>query len=184
MKKLLAFSLLLVITSIAIPMPYNIIPLVEAENNKIDRYLVFLNYYSDKYHTTQDIIHHVYETSVDLQLDFHILVSLISNESSFIEVAKSRVGAYGYMQLRPIAMRDIKRQDLDIYNKYDNITAGSIFLKKLISRFDGDIMEALIYYNTGTKLSNRPKGISYARRILRNAEKLDEVYDLNTQVVF
>ena len=95
-------------------------------------------------------------------LDHNLVLSLIRQESAFNHEAKSRVGARGLMQLMPnTAKRFVRVKKLnDLYEPMKNVRAGSLYLKKLLKRFDGNLVLALGSYNAGpTKVKRWMKNI-------------------------
>jgi membrane-bound lytic murein transglycosylase F len=70
--------------------------------------------------------------------DWRLIVAQIAQESSFKEMARSRVGAKGLMQLMPYTAKEISRE-LDIQyimkNPRENITAGIYHLNKQMRYF-------------------------------------------------
>jgi soluble lytic murein transglycosylase len=95
-------------------------------------------------------------------LDLNLVLSLIRQESAFNREAKSRVGARGLMQLMPYtAKRFVKYKKTDeLYDPTLNVIAGTKYLKKLLKKFDGNIVLALSSYNAGpTKVARWMKNI-------------------------
>lgn len=84
-----------------------------------------------------------------------LLLALIREESHYDQDARSRTGARGLMQLMPgtakwLAKRyRIKMNLADLNQPNLNIELGSRYLKKLIDRFNGNIVYALAAYNGG-----------------------------------
>lgn len=94
--------------------------------------------------------------TADNTIDPYLILSIIRQESAFNPDAKSHVGARGLMQLMPDTARSLIRfrslSDLNIPET--NIKAGVKYFKKLLTRFDGNLVYALSSYNAGpTKVS-------------------------------
>jgi soluble lytic murein transglycosylase-like protein len=59
-------------------------------------------------------------------------------------------GAVGLMQLRPIVYNKIcGMTEQEAFDPVKNVACGSIYLKHLIKRFNGNLGRALQYYNSG-----------------------------------
>lgn len=90
-------------------------------------------------------------------LDKHLVLSLIKQESSFDPVAVSPVGAQGLMQIVRITANEIAK-DLRVKSfhfpskledPYMNIRFGTYYIKKLLRSNKGHIPMALACYNAG-----------------------------------
>src|SRR5262249_36756342 len=68
-------------------------------------------------------------------LDWRLVSAVIATESAFDPVSESEAGAYGLMQVRPIAARDVLEKDF--HSPADNIRTGVRYLKKLMETFPG-----------------------------------------------
>jgi soluble lytic murein transglycosylase len=88
---------------------------------------------------------------VDSDIDPYLVLSIIRQESAFNPNASSHVGARGLMQLMPYTAKEvIGKVKLDqLYNPKTNITAGIRYFKKLLKRFNGNLIFALSSYNAG-----------------------------------
>jgi membrane-bound lytic murein transglycosylase MltF len=94
------------------------------------------------------IIHHAEAEG----LDWRLVAAIISEESDFDPEATSQRGAYGLMQVRPIAAEAVGSRHFKTPS--DNIQAGSRYLKQLGDRFGGAhgrdrLALALAAYNMG-----------------------------------
>ncbi|MBU1168812.1 MAG: lytic transglycosylase domain-containing protein [Proteobacteria bacterium] len=98
-------------------------------------------YTPDKY---DDII---LKASRENGLSFSLIKAIIKVESDFNTYAISRMGAKGLMQIMPKNMKELHINDP--YNPYENIMGGTLYLKKMLIRFEGQLILALAAYNAG-----------------------------------
>lgn len=86
-------------------------------------------------------------------LDPDLIRGVIWVESRYVARAKSPAGARGLMQLMPpTASALAQKLGMAHPNPYDpefNIAAGSLYLREMIARYDGDIALGLSAYNAG-----------------------------------
>lgn len=120
---------------------------------------------------------HIREASLLYQIDPHLIKAVIQAESNFDCRAVSKKGAKGLMQLMPETAKD-----LNVYDPFDpqaNILGGTLYLRQLLERFDGDLKMVLAAYNAGPnrvetlgEIPNIPETQTYVRRVLGNYKKL------------
>ena len=113
--------------------------------------------------------------------------AIIKQESGFAQMAVSRVGALGYMQLMP-ATAKLVAKELGI--KYDqvkltrdiqyNIRLGSFYIKKLIDQFSGSEMLAIASYNAGPNATKRWIDEFYDPRLEKDHNKIIDWIELIT----
>ncbi len=86
-------------------------------------------------------------------MDPDLINGVIWVESRFQPRAQSSAGARGLMQLMPATAnamaRELERPIARVYDPEFNIEAGSLYLLKLLDRYDGDETLALAAYNAG-----------------------------------
>lgn len=124
-----------------------------------------------------------------------LIHAVVKQESNYNHRAVSRSGAKGYMQLLDSTGREWHRklgirESYDPFNKRQNITIGTHYLKHLVEYYGGDVPLALTAYNQGygrvDSLLRKhkakslqgiindlgPDGRSYARNVLSIASRV------------
>ncbi len=98
----------------------------------------------------------VREASMQHSVPSQWIYGIMRQESLFVPDIKSGAGAVGLMQLLPsTAKSEAKRQELKaptkrgLQNPKTNIRLGTGYLKRVLSRFDGNVVFALCGYNAG-----------------------------------
>jgi len=93
--------------------------------------------------------------------DPFLIAAIIREESLFDEVAVSRAGARGLMQLMPGTARDEARRlgvptrSLDLFDPATSIRLGTYSFSRRLDRFGGDVVLALAGYNAGDARAKR-----------------------------
>ena len=121
----------------------------------------------------------VVSLSKELKLSPCIILSMISQESSFNAKASSNVGAKGLMQVMPNTRKSVIQSLGSKYNLFitsnlssgltvkelDSILVGSTYFKSLVNKFKGNQNIAVIAYNEGpTKIQRMiNKNISFGQ---------------------
>lgn len=126
----------------------------------------------------------------DYELEPQLLNGVIWVESRFVERATSPAGAQGLMQLMPPTAKELAqklgRPRASSYDPEFNITAGALYLRKMLNRYDGDVQLALAAYNAGpgnvdkwTARGGRlpPRSIEYVQLVLDAKRRFEEHHD-------
>ncbi len=89
-------------------------------------------------------------------IDLALAYALIRKESAFESTAISRVGARGLMQVMPRTARYLASElgedppgVADLLDPAVNLRYGSVYLDRMLDRFDGNLLTAAAAYNAG-----------------------------------
>lgn len=108
-------------------------------------------------------------------IDNILLFSLIRQESGFDPKARSQVGALGLMQLMPYTARRLERglATSQLSNPEKNVLIGTKYLKKLLTKYENNLVYTLAAYNAGdTRVNNWQKVYFKYDSILYNIESI------------
>lgn len=89
--------------------------------------------------------------TIDHEIDPLLILSLIRQESAFNPEARSHVGARGLMQLMPATARELKRgvRTTQLVDPDLNLKLGIKYFKRLLKKYDGNLIHTLAAYNAG-----------------------------------
>ncbi len=109
----------------------------------------FRQYRYNQAYIAQRIEHFANEQGLDVAL----VAAVVEAESGGDWRAKSSAGAKGLMQVTTIALKDVQdRYDVkggDLYEVDYNLRVGTLYLKYLLERFEGDVALAVAAYHMG-----------------------------------
>ena len=104
-------------------------------------------------------------------LERELVFGLIKQESAFDTQAHSYANAYGLMQLIPATAKDMARlarmKNFTLQKLFDpeiNVHLGTLYLKQLQKRYDGDKLRMLAAYNAGPHRVKRWEKIPYSQK--------------------
>jgi soluble lytic murein transglycosylase-like protein len=80
-------------------------------------------------------------------VDPELLLAVIEQESRWNPTARSKKGAYGFMQLMPNTAKEL---GVDRYQLVSNLVGGARYLKQQLDKYDGNVKLALYAYNGGS----------------------------------
>ena len=109
-------------------------------------------------------------------VDSNLIKSIITAESCFRVKALSHKGASGLMQLIPATAERFGVKD--IYNAEQNIRGGTLYLKFLLKRFDGNLKKTIAGYNAGEGAVDKYNGIPPYRETKQYVKNVLKVYRL------
>ena len=107
-------------------------------------------------------------------LDPALVKAVISTESGWNPRAVSSKGAMGLMQLIPGTA-----QRYGVANPYDpaqNVEGGTMHLRSLLDRYNGDLTKSLAAYNAGERAVDQSGGVPPIRETRRYVQKVTDAY--------
>jgi soluble lytic murein transglycosylase-like protein len=105
-------------------------------------------------------------------VEFSLIKAVIEVESGFNPKAVSKKGAKGLMQIMPDNYKNLFVKDP--FNPSQNIMAGTLYLKRLLKRYEYKLPLALAAYNAGPQAVDKYKRIppyketqNYVRKVMK-----------------
>ncbi len=105
-------------------------------------------------------------------VDFSLIKAVIKVESNFNPDAVSKKGAKGLMQIMPGNFKSLSVKDP--FNPSQNIMAGTLYLKRLMKRYDQKLPLVLAAYNAGPEAVDRYQQVppyretqDYVRKVMK-----------------
>jgi soluble lytic murein transglycosylase-like protein len=109
----------------------------------------------------------------DRRLDPQLVRAVIQAESAYDVRAVSTKGAVGLMQLLPTTAAEL---GVDPWDPEQNVRGGTLYLRRLIDHFQGDLELALAGYNAGPGAVQRYGGVPPYRETLSYVERVLSLY--------
>jgi len=119
----------------------------------------------------------IHKIAKEFKIEPALIKAVIMVESSFNPNAVSKCGARGLMQLMPATATSLGV--VDSFDPEDNIYGGTLYLKTLIDKFNGNIKLGLAAYNAGSRKVKNFGGVppfKQTRQYLRKVFKYHQMY--------
>lgn len=88
-----------------------------------------------------------------------LVLAVIHVESAFNRWAISSVGARGLMQVMPFWLKELKRENDNLFNVQTNLRFGCTILRHYLNREKGDLTKALARYNGSVGRAKYPRKV-------------------------
>lgn len=118
-----------------------------------------------------EILNIVDKTAKKYNVDNRLVTALIKQESAFDPKAVSKAGAQGLMQLMPETAKSVGV--LNPFSAVQNVEGGVRYLKKMLDKYNGNVILALAAYNAGPGAVDKYNGVppyaetqDYVKKIL------------------
>jgi soluble lytic murein transglycosylase-like protein len=108
------------------------------------------------------------------KVDPALVKAVIGAESGWNPRATSPKGAMGLMQLIPSTAKRYGGGNL--YDPAQNVEAGTMYLKSLLNRYNGDLTKSLAAYNAGERAVDNNGGVPPYWETQRYVQKVTDAY--------
>ncbi len=115
----------------------------------------------------------IIKASKKYKISEDLIRAIIRVESSYNPTAISNAGAMGLMQLMP---HTVLNSGIDKpFDIYENIDAGTRYIKNMLDRYDGDLEKALAAYNAGPHRVDEADGIPDIEETINYVDKIKKI---------
>lgn len=146
------------------------------EKNKEDKNIENIETVEDKnkiLNRTEKINDAISISSKKYKVSEDLIKAVIRVESSYNPYGVSKAGAMGLMQLMPNTV--LKMNIEKPFDIYENIDAGTHYLKMMLDRYDGDLEKALAAYNAGPNSVDEADGIPDIEETINYVDKIKKM---------
>ena len=129
---------------------------MQASTALLTRLKVFVSREHVEYHLPKKYFEFVKKYAERTELDPFLIMAVMKRESAFNNEAVSRSGAVGLMQLMPATAERFKKSKKEnIKDSGTNIKLAAMYLKDLVTRYNGNLAYAAAAYNAGEEALDR-----------------------------
>lgn len=108
-------------------------------------------------------------------VDHHLVLAILETESDYRPNVISNKGAMGLMQIMPLIASTYNVDNP--FDPYQNIQAGTQYIKYLLEKFDGDIIKTVAAYNAGETKVRRLGRVPRFKETLNYVGKVCSLYE-------
>ena len=115
----------------------------------------------------------IIKASKKYKISEDLIRAIIKVESNYNPYGISKAGAMGLMQLMPHTI--LKTGIEKPFDIYENIDAGTRYMKMMLNRYDNDLEKALAAYNAGPKRVDEYNGIPDIEETINYVDKIKKI---------